>query len=650
MTNEMKENIIKYFTGNLENETPSSSLEYETPNTIITDLETTLYNEFSDRYGINGMIESRSINGNTLNYNVMYGYYIKSDETRRSFILIVDEKGNTVQIIKNYSSGAEIGYINKMKVDEEGYFYMVEVNPANDKRRFVMLNNIVLRLRTTDEFKVHIRKTYQVPDTSKLSSEMVLDITKAIGQAKYLIAGLITNPYTMCATELVINVGMENEWNDYVGTQWTPPGGGMQTTYSTGSIYGIWTDDSLDFIFLTHPARYPQYIIKYYKDGDGMSYTNIDASIRDAEANTRWGINYNVINMNLAYFSESVYNSSLGPKEIHRIYTIDLVNDTMNILYEQEGYNGSQSSAYSLFQYSIIDGELVFSNTYCDNNGKCHIEIGRLRNDDYIPSGTYGNISTYEIAEIDYSTPVSVGITFVNKQFNLYNYNILLGDTNYNGVEVYNSNNYNGAPFENNKCLFPNSGKLYDDNDNIVFARNLYNKTLNGGTTVSTLEVPNMYVNDITIAKQDLLSYNNNVMIDNEQDITTNIYETLNINFINEISMINENNVSDPINNPVGATRLNNSISANADYTSALLGKIKMNYSDNTTFIKTISPASQLSTYVYQYKFSIYVPLNKSITSVDLISNDGYTIYATIDTSNLSNGKTYEISQDVEIQ
>lgn len=650
MTNEMKENIIKYLTGNIEEETPSSSLEYETPNIITTNLETTLNNEFTNGYTIKNVIDGRNISGNTLNYNVMYGSYTNNSNKTRGFILIIDEKGNLIQLIKTYSSGADIGNIFSMKVDEEGYFYMVEINPTNDKRRFVMLNNIVLRLRNTDEFKVHIRQSYQVPDTSKLSGELVVDITKAIGQAKYLIGGVINIPdstgITMCVTELVINVGMENVWTDYVGTEWINPDTGRTGLFTRGSIYGIWTDDSVDFILLTHPSGSPEYIVKYYKDNDKMPYVNILSTV-DPNVSSLWNFNYTIVNMNLAYLSYGINTDSTTEK--HKIYSIDLENEITSLIYEQEGYYNSQDNDYCTFKFSIIDGELVFSNTYCDNS-KCHIEIGRLRNDDYIPSGTYGNISTYEIAEIDYSTPVSVGITFVNKQFNLYNYNILLGDTNYNGVEVYNQNNYNGIPFEDNKCLLPNSGKLYDENNNVVFARNLYNKTLNGGTTVSTLEVPNMYANDITIAKQDLLSYNNNILIDNEQDIITNVYETLNINFINEISMINENNEDDPVINPTGATRLNNSISANVDYSNAKLGKVRMNYSDDTTFIKSINKANQISTYVYQYIFSVYVPLNKNISSIDLISEDGYTIYATIETPNLIKGKTYQISQNVEIQ
>ena len=47
------------------------------------------------------------------------------------------------------------------------------------------------------------------------------------------------------------------------------------------------------------------------------------------------------------------------------------------------------------------------------------------------------------------------------------------------------------------------------------------------------------------------------------------------------------------------------------------------------------------------YDFVIYT--GKLVNSIDIISNDGSTIYQTIDTSNLSVNKYYKITQEVEI-
>jgi hypothetical protein len=80
--------------------------------------------------------------------------------------------------------------------------------------------------------------------------------------------------------------------------------------------------------------------------------------------------------------------------------------------------------------------------------------------------------------------------------------------------------------------MIPNSGILYDTDGNIVFARNLYNKTMYGGTTESIIEIPNTYLNDVTLEEKDLISVSNSILNKNTQQITKNIYETLYINFL----------------------------------------------------------------------------------------------------------------------
>ena len=85
---------------------------------------------------------------------------------------------------------------------------------------------------------------------------------------------------------------------------------------------------------------------------------------------------------------------------------------------------------------------------------------------------------------------------------------------------------------------------LYDENNNVIFARNLYNKTISDRVTQSTIEIPNNYLNDVMIARQHLISETNSIMVDTHNIITKNIYETLFINFINTLQMINKNDLS----------------------------------------------------------------------------------------------------------
>lgn len=655
MTEDFKEKLLKYLTGNIDEEEPGDTLVYENANIITTDLATTLDTEFTNGYAVRGIIESKNINGNTLNYNVLYGAYTKTENLDRGFVAILDDKGNLIQLIKEYSSSAEIGNINTMNVDEEGYFYMIEINPANDKHRFVMLNNVVLKTPIQEEYEVKIRRAYNIPDTSKINDVLIRGMTKAIGQAKYLLAAFIVPEsglgVTLCVTELTINVGAENEWVDYVGTQWTDPDTGRLSIFSNLYLYGEWTNDNVDFIVLMHPTGYPQYIVKYYKDGDSLPYTNISTPIRDIESGSRWSIQYTIVNMNIAYLSEGMHDLAWGSNEKHRIYTIDLDNETITMLYEQQGYydENDQILAYCSFQHEIIDGELVFTNTYCDNNNVCHIEIGRLRDDAFIPSGTYGNISTHEIAQINADTPVSnIAKFYVNKQFNLYNYNLLLGNLNYNGIEVYNSNNYNGTPYENINSLVSNSGILYNGTT-AIFARNLYDRNIIGNMTTSTIQVPNAFLNDIEIDKQNLMSETNGIMVQNTDTITKNIYEELLINFMNTITISNHNDPNNIIYNYNGAARLNNSVSNPAviDYSNCQGTKYRITYTDETTKEETLvwTPTGNY----YTTEIQVFNPADNEITNLEIISSDGNTIYQTIDTSSFNKNKKYIINQDVYI-
>ena len=83
--------------------------------------------------------------------------------------------------------------------------------------------------------------------------------------------------------------------------------------------------------------------------------------------------------------------------------------------------------------------------------------------------------------------------------------------------------------------------KLYNSNNKIIFARNLYNKVINANTTISTLNIPNTNLNDITIYNQSLIGETNYVLMNNQESITKNIYENLNINFYTTLP----NNIGD---------------------------------------------------------------------------------------------------------
>jgi len=177
--------------------------------------------------------------------------------------------------------------------------------------------------------------------------------------------------------------------------------------------------------------------------------------------------------------------------------------------------------------------------------------------------------------------------TYINNQYNLYNIYI---DSDYNNQSygenlntlsfVYNSNNYNGEAYENINALIPNNGVIY--NDNIpIFARNLYNKTLNDNTTISTIEIPNNLLNDISIQKKSLFSETNLLLTTNDTMFIKNIYETIYLNFINLIEIVNNNN-DNSILNQNASNKLNYAINNPAEYENTKLNKYRINYEDGT--------------------------------------------------------------------
>jgi hypothetical protein len=217
----------------------------------------------------------------------------------------------------------------------------------------------------------------------------------------------------------------------------------------------------------------------------------------------------------------------------------------------------------------------------------------------------------------------------------------------YKDILIYNSNNYNGEAYCNTNTLVPNQVWLYDENDNIVFARNLYNKTIYNNITEATVEVPNTMLNDLTISTQKLIGETNYILCENTDDIEKNIYETLYINFFITLLMQNRNTL-DYITNLPGSNRINNSVSEIKDYDNAKIGKVRINYIDGTSKTKDII-SSIITNNIADIQFQLTIL--SDILNIEILSNDGLTTYQTItDFTDYDIGKTYIISQKCYVE
>lgn len=638
MTNDYKERVIKWLTGNYD-------IEQKSTEPLFQELEETTTTLSTYMGECLGYIQGRDGKGNELDIGFIYGNSNSYIENSNGVIIIVDSNFNILQVIDEYDSGTKFTRFTNLNIDiTNGNIYGVDERQVEEQSnkyiqyRFILLNNFLVKTPTQENYEVKLRNSYFLSFTS---INNISYVDKKPNEAFYIIIGQGSNAYTVVDT-YKIEVGSTNELIEYESTitmalksyeiQWSGDN-------YTIKINGVNIDENYAMNYKEINFNGETFtLIKDFKIAQFNNYTEVIKSYRESD--------FVIINGEV-YLALLV--SHTGDSNIS-IYKIDGTN-----LIE---YRQIEQTTVSAFGQQFLGGRLFkknnqafyfiwintdYSSTTSDINFT--IEFGviiDLYGAHHILKETFENKKMYDI--LNYTSAKTFGIV---NNYNLYTYNLISPDANklIKIKQIFNPLNYNFEDYQDLNSLVPNSVWLYNDNK-IIFARNLYNKTINGNTTVSTVEIPNLMLNDIDIEQQDLLGETNGTLITNTDTIQKNIYEDLFINFYNTLTMQNQN-TQEYITNLSGSTRLNSSISQIMDYDNSKIGKLRYNYSDNTSNIIEIPNATKISQFIYQYNFVIYIL--KSTTSIDLLSYDEGTVYQTIDTSNLEINKFYKITQNVEI-
>lgn len=637
MTEDFKSKIIAYLCGKYEVQTgenkPTIEEIKETTNNFTDNLKAELKNQGHEVYRlyIYGSVQSRNASDEGLDKTLIYGVVDDINRDLTGYIAIVDVNFNLIQVITKYSSGVNIDRLQNLEVDEKGNLMAIERHGAGvGTLRFLLLNNPTVKLPSDTEYKLIIKKSYEFP--SNLNNYNYNFIRRRISGGNYLFGGTNTTSTGRLpiAVELTINVGTDNDWKLFESDSSFD----SSVSYSVIDIWQNWdSQNNFDFQMIGFAGTEKGKLCVFSKEDTTISL--------------------NTINMFLPVSNETIKKSSAK---------IQQKNDFYSIIYSI--YNNNRNSRFQIFHIYDNLSDRIYSQkinltNYSPNDDYSYFDIKIYGYDVNIVAlctkttstyilyiGRIANNQVYLVEKDNINQPIPNPIVFYNvtKQFNLYNYQFQLWNKLYSTLEIYNESNYNGFPYQNLDSMVPNSGILYNSSNIPIFARNLYNKTISARTTQSTIEVPNTYLNDDIISKEKLLGKTNSILISNNQAITKNIYETLNINFINALQIRNDNDETNSILNPIGASRLNNSISNLADYENAKMSKYRINYSDNTNrIINNIwAPIGNF----YRTIINIYV--NKEIKSIDFISDDETTIYCSIRPI-LEINKIYKIKQDVYI-
>ena len=600
MTNEYKQNLIKWLTGNYTPEEQPS--EYISQS--VSDFQNTnIINDYIASQGAPAAIVGASIKSKT-NGNVALLCKPVDSSTYYPFIIICDSEFNPKQLIQNYSSGTAFKKILCLGVGEDGNFFLMENTGSNI--RFVMLNNITAA-DTNGNYKVVLRKSYNTQNglTNLIDGSLIV---KYPNQSRYLVVGYDSNQTNnIIIGEIVVQVGLPNEYNDF-----TINYGSLTVAYA-GDIYYNVSGENISFkITGFGGGKYIEMKNSGYNvTATGYSFTNQSLAAKAIPTN-----------LTESYIISLKFDGT-GYEIFH------FKNGTMNLL----GTIATDSSKpvinrYYLFTIDRIN-EVVYGAVLGDWDSSNYMVKGYTIVDDVM--------TTTSLSESIGSTISSQAVGISNNSYDLYTFAYITGNYTIKSTLVYNESRYNGTGYNGINYFKPSYAKFLSDNK-IVFARGLYNFTILNDSSTAVVNIPNQYINGITF-NSDLFGETNKQLIHDTTNYQKNIYENVLVNFNNSINITN-----DDIYKQTPSIRLNNSVLTNLDYNQAKIGYVRIMFeSGNRDIVPTIT---QVSDTEYTVDFTLYA--GEQVNGILILSQDKQTIYDSFKMDYILN-KCYNITRKVEI-
>ena len=628
MTEEAKKNLLDYMLGKMPNESGTNEPQFGDYYYVTNNFYSEMSKKGYDNISFGGYL----FNDNNSNF-VLWGNNSVNDGDKGykyGVIVIFDENFQVLSIIDSFNTGTKFRCLTALNIDEESNYYGIDEEPlqysdngntSNEdyNYRVILLNNIAQAVN--DEYSVILRNSYYIP--SDYSSIRIFDtivdscgqaIQKIVDESTYVIAGVQDTINKFITFK--INVGSDNEWNLYSST----------APAFISPLEFVCESDENNINIYGYGALQQHQVIEFSVLNSTFTYNQI----HDVGLN---GYLENLVMVN----KETVYFTTFNSQDSTYIDKLFYYNNgQMTQLFEKttpDFYMGA-------YNYLFLKGNNVFLLRTVYNNPDDLQEL-----DLYVGMALETKYYDKYITKID-SNNIWIRGLFVLSAFNLNRCCIQERTTNQMLVIplIFNESNYNGDSFTDKNSLTPNSAILYSDNSP-VFARNLYNKTQNGATTTSTIEIPNNYLNDTLVDQKDLMSVNNNVIISDTNGFTKNVYETVYLNFVNTISVVNQNETQSVYNNAV-ATKLNTSINNPTDYDNLKLTKFRINYQDGTNTVSTLQATLQ-DDGSYELLMTFY--LSGLADTLELISEDEQTVYLTYNLANTEINKYYSFKQRVRI-
>lgn len=655
MTEEYKKEILNYMIGKLGNKEQKNEPLIRQVTEISNNLDSFIkefYPDLSTRWNISILLSRGDYILCFIDDFIKSGTYF--GRWKKTFIVVLNKNYNPVRYIDSYNSGTMFGQFMNLNSDDTGTgnIYITDTiyndNKTVNRRRLLIINDFTLT-----NFEVRLLSSFEIP---KYNNNIIAikQLIKNPNTGRYLMLYTVNN--TGGALEFVNNVGSENEWNFY-------PYKGTKNINWSGYLKGqaSWNDDKLNF------KIFCDYAISNSSNNNSIAFVVLQNQVSNETKET---IDYKnlslpiecknvgqIVNMlfegNKALIETTTTLSTLDSTKYIIEYDID--NSSYSIRYKKEDYidntidKNSFEVSFDSFNLFSINGQLYFIRNYVYYKNT-HNEDFSISNNEYFNNDLYlyqifeDEVYEFYIKDLEQEDNINYKLS-VSNTYNLYEFGLIFHKYIINIKEVFNVFNYNGLPNRNEDCLVPNSVELYS-NDDLVFARNIHNITINSNMTISSVEIPNNYINDIDITNKKLISKTNLDLINNNDTFRKNIYEKLYLNFINFLQIIDRNNNNNKFNSEASSF-LNNAVNTPYNYDKTKLYNKAILYYQNGS--------SREIRYEYQNKqeyslnIALVINVDDYLDKLELVSNDKEITYQTIDLSNLKIGKYYNINQKLEV-
>lgn len=425
-----------------------------------------------------------------------------------------------------------------LKQDEDGNFYLLgDMNPNESAGgttyySLILLNNII-----TDT--PIIRKWYKL---NKMGITYAHDVQKRVGRSDYLFTyeqsrnvGSIV--YDLYFVEFNINIQYGNSYIKWV--------------YKGYSSYSSALDQLAQIGYLYNEESSKILVLRKKTNSIQLNLVNLD---NDYETDT----------LNEISFGDGVEISKTLNETTH-----NLLNDKSILVNGISNFVFIRNSSNTLVQYNILDN---FTTPKVANVPVSNL-VDFIFNNNYIGyiSGTPGDYTLtlyeYELTETsiiisndyisftfdfeDDITQYLLNMNLINtKVYNLNYIAFILVEIAGNGYATIVTTDNGINSYVDYNTLIPKYLNLY--NDNILFSRELTNKSIIGNQMNAEINVPYSMLNNVSIKIEDLISETNNVETKTKL-INKNIYESLYLNFIKHINVIDNNFNKNELQNEISS-------------------------------------------------------------------------------------------------